>query len=350
MNDRVFKPAIQPSPDIALLLQTLYIMMYLTVMVLLLCAVAKSTCEVSVCDNGQEGPAREYLVSKNYPGYSWGVSGDEAVITVHGMNFDVVNGLSGDEGSISFESSWHYGFYLRHANGVMWLNENDGSDLFLLDASFFPRENKFFSGFVSFESVNIPNNFVRNQNYRLKIAPAEDADLYRNDASFTRQCEALPVLSGDGCPNGFLALAADSCYKLGTSDISWSDASAWCRDEGGYLVSVNDQSEQNVVSDYLRNIAHPGEAIWIGLNDREDRDQWSWDNGDSAEYRNWRYGLEPDGNTEHCVVIDGYNNYEWHDLTCSSTYHVYALCEADKDPTSTEATDWLVSFILSIFL
>ena len=68
-------------------------------------------------------------------------------------------------GTVSFESTAHPGYFLRHAGFLMYMHQKDGSDLFNQDSSFFPRgsNNDPFKGYRSIkfftaqQNVQIPN-------------------------------------------------------------------------------------------------------------------------------------------------------------------------------------------------
>jgi hypothetical protein len=105
--------------------------------------------------------------------------------------FTVVRGLDPTcMGCISFESVNYPGHYLRHANYMIILNKNDGSELFNKDASFYRRNGLAAQNYSSYESVNYPNHFIRHQNSQLRISPRENVRLYEMDASFI---ETVPL-------------------------------------------------------------------------------------------------------------------------------------------------------------
>ena len=60
------------------------------------------------------------------------------------QHFKLVPGLCGVKGSISFESIKYPGNFLRHQNYLIKLHKEDSSDLYKKDASFIPIINKFF--------------------------------------------------------------------------------------------------------------------------------------------------------------------------------------------------------------
>jgi len=70
---------------------------------------------------------------------------------------------------ISFESANEPGQYLRHFDFELYLEPNDGSHQFALDATFCPRPGN--SGqYTSFQSVNYPNMYIRHFDYVVYLA------------------------------------------------------------------------------------------------------------------------------------------------------------------------------------
>ena len=63
---------------------------------------------------------------------------------------------------------------------------------------------------------------------------------------------------------------------------SREDAQAEAMSEGAYLVSINDDAEQ----EWLVNVFGTA-PYWIGLADFEKEGEWKWMNGDPVTYRNW---------------------------------------------------------------
>ena len=89
------------------------------------------------------------FVSKNFPTYAMGISTIDfkgKIINDTGLlqHFKLVPGLCGVKGSISFESIKYPGNFLRHQNYIVKLHNEDSSDLYKNDASFHPIMNKFF--------------------------------------------------------------------------------------------------------------------------------------------------------------------------------------------------------------
>ena len=90
-------------------------------------------------------------------------------------------GLAGR--GISFESANFPGHFLRHRNFEVWLDRNDGSELFRLDATFTEVRGLAGGGGTSFQSVNYPDRYLRHRNFLLWLEGG-NSDLFRKDATF----------------------------------------------------------------------------------------------------------------------------------------------------------------------
>jgi hypothetical protein len=88
-------------------------------------------------------------------------------------------------GTISFESVSNPGRYLRHRDGVIYIEEGSRSDAaFRSDCSWLARMDHFFTGFVSFELAARPGWFIRHRNSRRLELSEISTNIDRNDASF----------------------------------------------------------------------------------------------------------------------------------------------------------------------
>ena len=79
--------------------------------------------------------------------------------------------------------------------------------------------------------------------------------------------------------------------KIYCHDIT--DAMDQATAENAYLVSINDQAEDN----WLQGI-FDREHFWIGLSDVAEEGQWTWHSGEPVTYTNWRVHEGDIGNTE----------------------------------------------------
>jgi beta-glucanase (GH16 family) len=140
-------------------------------------------------------------------------------------NWTMVSGLAG--GGVSFQSRNFPGSYLRHRNGEVWLDANDGSAQFKQDATFNQRAGLANSGATSFESWNFPGRYLRHRNSLLYVENIY-SDLDRNDATFSRgpeltgtsihiEAESWATMSG---------VQTEACTE-GGQNVGWIDANDW---------------------------------------------------------------------------------------------------------------------------
>lgn len=96
--------------------------------------------------------------------------------------FRLVPGLAGK--CNSFESVNLPGNFLRHENFRLKLAPKAGDQLFTMDATFCMKPGLASSDAQSFEAVNFPNHYIRHTNFELWLAKSDDSRLFREDATF----------------------------------------------------------------------------------------------------------------------------------------------------------------------
>lgn len=120
-------------------------------------------------------------------------------------SFKVVKALNGTAGWVSFESVAVPGQYLRHYQWVIKLNKPDGTSLFKDDASFKPiTPFSIAQGAFSFETISVkgaklgePTRYIRHDGFKLYGRPLDSnlspagRDLFNKDATFVVK-SALP--------------------------------------------------------------------------------------------------------------------------------------------------------------
>src|SRR5215813_10805262 len=102
--------------------------------------------------------------------------------------FRVVPGLAGT--CRSFESVNYPGQFLRHQNFRLKLSPRANDDLFKKDSTFCFRPGLFNSDGRSFESLNFPGYYIRHSNFELWVARKDGTALFKKDATFI---ESLPL-------------------------------------------------------------------------------------------------------------------------------------------------------------
>ena len=93
----------------------------------------------------------------------------------------MVPGLAGQ--GVSFQSRQSPNSYLRHRDGRMFLDANDGKPLFAEDATFIVRPGLADNTQVSFQSLNFPDRYIRHISFILYTTPIVN-DTDRKDATF----------------------------------------------------------------------------------------------------------------------------------------------------------------------
>jgi len=95
----------------------------------------------------------------------------------------VVKGLAGG-GTISLQSSSNSQQYFRHRNGLLYLETDDGSDLFKMDASFGPVAGLKDPNMTSLHAVNYVQGFLRHKDGRIALDDWDGSDLMASDGSW----------------------------------------------------------------------------------------------------------------------------------------------------------------------
>ena len=96
-------------------------------------------------------------------------------------------------------------------------------------------------------------------------------------------------------------------YSL-TPSLTWSDAEAAAVAEGGHLVTVNDQAEQDFLCSAFCGIGN----YWIGLNDYDTENTFVWADGSSSSYENWGPN-EPNSGANYDGIYVEDSNGLWYD-------------------------------------
>ena len=109
-------------------------------------------------------------------------------------------------------------------------------------------------------------------------------------------------------------------YKLVKTQKTWIDAAAAAVQEDGYLVEINDQSEQTGIWDAIQNsgismtytsVPDGGGVayVWIGATDKATEGTWLWDGDDNGQGINFWTGQGSWGNGGGSAVNNAYYNW-----------------------------------------
>ena len=116
---------------------------------------------------------------------------------------------------------------------------------------------------------------ANNQDYWYRIRPANSAcDNYSNTAT---------TAQGGGCPQNisgynYLGEWNDSKYFISSNPSNWTSARSSAAAEGGHLVSITSQAENNQIFGWINEI------VLIGLNDIQNEGTPAWDNGEAFTF------------------------------------------------------------------
>ncbi|MBC7771879.1 MAG: hypothetical protein H7210_05250 [Pyrinomonadaceae bacterium] len=107
------------------------------------------------------------------------------------------------------------------------------------------------------------------------------------------------------------ATTSNRGYQLFTNLI-WDDAQANAVARGGHLVTINDQTENDLVRSMITL-----DEVWIGYNDAATEGVFVWADGDPSSYTNWAV-FEPNniGNEDYATISG--ETGSWNDVEGSS--------------------------------
>ncbi|CAC5406513.1 unnamed protein product [Mytilus coruscus] len=116
------------------------------------------------------------------------------------------------------------------------------------------------------------------------------------------------------------------CYYFGTEKVDWFTSERKCREIGGYIVKIDDSSENSwVVSKRPKKDIY----YWIGLTDlKEGQFRWSYDQS-LMTYKYWypSGGWGSKGQGYDCVILHNDSKANWLDYNCTLKH--YYICESN---------------------
>jgi glucose/arabinose dehydrogenase len=135
------------------------------------------------------------------------------------------------------------------------------------------------------------------------INPAQGSDLVSAALPLAANALELPNYNG-------------SNYKLTAAAQTWEQAETEAIAQGGHLVTINDQAEQN----WLRQ-TFGQEQLWIGINDRAVEGQFVWASGENSAFRDWAPG-EPNsfGGKQDYGVLNFNATGQWDDESATRQF------------------------------
>ena len=104
-------------------------------------------------------------------------------------------------------------------------------------------------------------------------------------------------------------------YTMYLADMTWTEAQAWCKKQGGYLATVTSQEEWDTIKWLIAHNNAP--CCWLGAESTSG--SWKWVTGEDFTYSDW-WANQPDcgGNKEFYLgTYEGtlINAYRWNDFS-----------------------------------
>ncbi|XP_070685649.1 layilin [Pempheris klunzingeri] len=151
------------------------------------------------------------------------------------------------------------------------------------------------------------------------------------------------------------------CYKVSYIQdsrrrLTFEDARQACRLDGGELLSIETESEQQLMERFIQQLQAGDGDFWIGLRRSPQRyragttspgcpSQYYWLDGSKAKFRNWHWD-EPSCGGEMCAVLyhqpsappdeEGHFLFQWNDDNCNSKNNFVCKYAEEKVPIFTE--------------
>ncbi|CAG2253803.1 unnamed protein product [Mytilus edulis] len=123
-------------------------------------------------------------------------------------------------------------------------------------------------------------------------------------------------------------LVGASCYRITPPDTitkqQWKNASEICKDNGGYLATLETAEENQLVKDYVGTLGK--KDYFIGGSDLQTEGTFLWEHSGvivnlhgSGLFYDWMSLNQPDnGNgNQHCMILAGRYGHMWNDVQCT---------------------------------
>jgi len=159
------------------------------------CSERQLAAPIQLLDNSKKIVAQKYLGSTTFPN-RWGDAETLEFKAEDGiMEIPMASLVPGQKISLQTATSWDR--YLRHAGFAFWVagfNPKSPDQGVMNDGTFLlSPANNGKSGYVSLQSVNFPNYFMRHAGFRLYLHARGGDQVYKDDSSF----KIMPALNGD---------------------------------------------------------------------------------------------------------------------------------------------------------
>ena len=128
-------------------------------------------------------------------------------------------------------------------------------------------------------------------------------------------------------------------YTVDEQSRWWWDAKAEAESQGGYLVVITSQAEQDFLTDTIGPLLN-GAWKWTGLYAQNNEwGNWAWVTGEPVTYYNW-YDGEPNNQNDDEYFGEMYAFGSWNDIT-GTNGPVYGIIERNEAPVPLPGAIWL---------
>lgn len=114
-----------------------------------------------------------------------------------------------------------------------------------------------------------------------------------------------------------------STYYVFDKQISWYNANYFCEINGGSLLTITSEKENEVISSLIKR--GKSGAYWLGTQNMLNDGEYLWTTGEDFDYSNWSKGNPSNDNatkgTEHFVQLSK-KSLQWNDI-CNLGYDKY---------------------------
>jgi len=140
----------------------------------------------------------------------------------------------------------------------------------------------------------------------------------------------MPASAQSITPTQTIGMSNYHSYAIYDSPMSWEEAKEFCRSQGGYLVTITDEFEMEIVMDL---VAEYGllDSYYIGAYQEDG--VWSWVTGEEMEYAAWGYGEPSYYQNEYYAemlknpIFENLGAGDWNDTTVDKTDYRGFICE-----------------------
>ena len=139
--------------------------------------------------------------------------------------------------------------------------------------------------------------------------------------------ETEPAQRTTKCPSTYMYNAElNLCWRLEKDKkMDWLTAGWHCHNEGGYLMMLDSMAKAKFIQYFLVTSANGINTVFVGGTDVMEEGKYHWINGKPVGTIPWNPGQPAGAKNEQCLVMEGSNEYVFHDRSCNRKYNF--LCQ-----------------------